>query len=167
MAYLDKTGLKQFFDGLKRRFVLRDDLADHLTADAPGQALDARQGSVLKRLLDGKTVTLERTAVLAAEGWADDGQRYTQTVSIPGVTGAHTLVVSPAPACFEDYAAAGVYACAQMQDAVTFTAAALPHAELTVNLLAVTTGTASGGGGSSDGGSVESLTNEELEVLLQ
>lgn len=47
MAYLDKTGLARFYDGMKSRFLLKSAVANDLTVTAAGYVLDARQGKAL------------------------------------------------------------------------------------------------------------------------
>lgn len=49
MAYLDKTGLARFYDGMKSRFLLKSAVANDLTVTAAGYVLDARQGKALAR----------------------------------------------------------------------------------------------------------------------
>lgn len=106
MAYLDKTGLARFYDGMKSRFLLKSAVANDLTVTAAGYVLDARQGKALADLANGKASKTTATASLAVASWSGSGP-YTQTVSVSGVTAGNAVVVTPAPASFKAGANAG------------------------------------------------------------
>lgn len=111
-------------------------IANNLTTTAEGWALDARQGRTLNSAIAGKASKTTATASLSTSGWSGSGP-YTQAVSVSGVTASNAVVVSPAPASFEEYGACGVRASAQASGKLTFTATARPAAALTVNVLCV------------------------------
>lgn len=71
------------------------------------------------------------TASLTVAGWSSNSQ----TVTVSGVTTSNTVIVSPAPASLEAYAAAGVYCSAQAANKLTFTCKTVPSAALTVNVV--------------------------------
>ena len=111
-------------------------IANNLTTTAEGWALDARQGRTLNSAIAGKASKSTATASLSTSGWSGSGP-YTQAVSVSGVTASNAVVVSPAPASFEEYGACGVRASAQASGKLTFTATAKPAAALTVNVLCI------------------------------
>lgn len=111
-------------------------LANNLTTTGSGWALDARQGKTLNSAIAGKASKTTATASLSTSGWSGSGP-YTQAVSVSGVTASNAVVVSPAPASFEEYGACGVRASAQASGKLTFTATAKPAAALTVNVLCI------------------------------
>lgn len=113
-------------------------LFNALTQTEAGYALDARQGRELEQRLATRAVAQAFTVLLPVEGWASEADStYTQTAAVPGVQPADTLVVSAAPACHTAYCEAGVYGSAQGAGTLAFTAAQLPEAPLTANVLAV------------------------------
>lgn len=136
MAYLDKSGLTRFYDGMKSRFLLKSAVANDLTVTAAGYVLDARQGKALADLANGKASKTTATASLAVASWSGSGP-YTQTVNVSGVTAGNAVVVTPAPASFTAWGECGVYASAQAEGKLTFTAENKPDAALTVNVLCV------------------------------
>ena len=77
--------------------------------------------------------TLTTTAELAATGWSSN----TQTVSVSGVTTANTIIVSPAPAHFSVYDAAGIICTGQGSGTLTFTCTTAPSTDITVNVVII------------------------------
>lgn len=73
------------------------------------------------------------TATLTVAGWSDN----TQTVLVSGLTTAHKVIVSPAPANHEAYASAGIYCLLQNNGSLTFTCKTVPESALTVNIMIV------------------------------
>lgn len=81
--------------------------------------------------LGAQTKHMTKTATLSTSGWSNN----TQTVSVSGVTGTNTVIVSPAPASHAAYAEANVRCTAQASGKLTFTCDDVPTAELTVNVV--------------------------------
>lgn len=77
------------------------------------------------------------TATLLASAWVQDGEEYSQTVAVEGMTGIKNIVVGPAPENHVTYNAAGVYCYAQDVGALTFRAIEVPEADMIANILAV------------------------------
>lgn len=89
---------------------------------------DAVDEAVFARILGAaKTVTL------TVAGWSATAK--TNTVTVTGLGASDTVVVSPAPASWADYASAGVRCTAQAAGSLTFTCNAIPTAALTVQVL--------------------------------
>ena len=72
---------------------------------------------------------------LTVVGWALDSgtNKYTQSVSVTGVTASNVVFVSPAPASAEDYASSNVICISQSTDSLTFQADSVPANAITVN----------------------------------
>ena len=60
-----------------------------------------------------------------------------QSVTVSGVTASNTVIVSPAPASYEEYCASGIYCSAQAANSLTFKCEDAPSSSLTVNILIV------------------------------
>ena len=58
-----------------------------------------------------------------------------QTVTVSGVTTSNTIIVTPAPASYNDYCEAGIYCSAQAANSLTFKCEDAPSSALTVNIL--------------------------------
>ena len=90
------------------------------------------------RTIDGKALTgnivlhTSKTATLSTT-WSSKQQ----TVSVTGVTTSNTVIVSPAPASYNDYCGCGIYCSAQAADSLTFKCEDVPSAALTVNVLII------------------------------
>lgn len=84
---------------------------------------------------DYASPALPQTVTLSAAGW--DADTLTQTVNVASATASNNVVVSPAPASFSAWGAAGVYCTAQAADSLTFTCSAVPAEDLTANVLIV------------------------------
>ena len=69
---------------------------------------------------------------LEVDDWSDDN---TILVEVSGVTASNTVIVSPDPASFEEYAEKNVRCTAQEADSLTFTAEDKPTVDLTVNVV--------------------------------
>ena len=74
----------------------------------------------------GKTATLTTT-------WTSNQQ----TVTVSGVTSSNYVVVSPAPASYDDYCEAGIYCSAQGTNSLTFKCDTAPSSSLTVNVMII------------------------------
>lgn len=84
---------------------------------------------------ENKSTTAQVT--LLASAWAAEGEEYSQTVAVAGMTGIKNIVVGPAPENHAAYNAAGVYCYEQDVDALTFKATEIPETDLVANILAV------------------------------
>lgn len=76
-----------------------------------------------------------KTASLTVAGW--DSSAKTQTVSVAGVTANSNIIVTPAPASYEAWGAAGIRATAQADGTVTFTCDTVPAEAITAQILIV------------------------------
>lgn len=77
----------------------------------------------------------QRTVTLSSTGWTANGDVYTQTATVSGVSATETaqeIHVTPATASMTAYMEAGVYASAQAANQITFTASEKPAVDLTV-----------------------------------
>ena len=83
----------------------------------------------LKSYVDRKTRTA--TATLSLSAWSNNSQ----TVEVGGVTSNNTVVVTPAPRSFSEYAKSAVYCSAQSTGRLTFNCTDTPSSSLTVNIL--------------------------------
>lgn len=90
------------------------------------------------RTIDGKALTgniilhTSKTATLSTT-WSSNQQ----TVSVTGVTASNTVIVTPAPASFNDYCACGIYCLSQAANSLTFKCDDVPSTDLTVNILII------------------------------
>lgn len=75
--------------------------------------------------------TLELT--LTTAGWSSKQQ----SVTAMGVSTSNIVIVSPAPASYNDYCASGVYCYSQATNSLTFKCSEVPSAALTVNVLII------------------------------
>lgn len=73
------------------------------------------------------------STTLSASAWSNNEQ----TVTVGGVTASNTVIVSPAPASFEDYRTAVIYCSAQSTDSLTFTCSTTPTTNISVNVLII------------------------------
>lgn len=71
------------------------------------------------------------TAILTADGWVNN----VQTVIVSGVTADNTVITSPAPSSYFDYADYGIYCSAQTTDRLTFACDYVPNIPITVNVI--------------------------------
>lgn len=69
------------------------------------------------------------TVTLSASGWASKKQ----TVNVANVTATNDVIVSPAPASYKAYTAAGIVCISQASGKLTFECASVPTAAITVN----------------------------------
>lgn len=125
---VEEQGLRDFIASIEG--MLEGDVAANLAAQVA--TLDAT-----------KTESAAQTVTLAATGWAQEGELYTQTAAVAGVTADAArvhVIPSPAPEAFEAYAEATVRATAQGDGTVTFTAASAPEGDLAVNVLVLDSG---------------------------
>jgi hypothetical protein len=115
--------------------LLADVVAELLGGDTsmtPSQAFER-----LFQLCALKSVAI--TATLPSAGWTkpSGSAKYTQTISVGGVTAACHLVVSYAAASHDLWLANEVYCSEQGAGTLTFMAAAKPTANVTANVLSV------------------------------
>lgn len=101
--------------------------ATGLLKGADGEVSEAVHGVDYQLPITSVQVTLP------AAGW----QSNTQTVTVSGVTAESTVVVSPAPSSFEEYAEAECRATAQGDGTITFTCGSTPAGALTVNVMII------------------------------
>ena len=79
-----------------------------------------------------------KTVTLSSTGWTANGDVYTQTATVSGVSATETaqeIHVTPATASMSAYMESGVYASAQAANQITFTASKKPTVDLTVYAL--------------------------------
>lgn len=102
--------------------------AESVNAAIAGKADGATVNAAIAKKQDKHTTA---AVTLAVASWADNAQ----TVSAAGVTASNTVIVAPAPASQEAYAAAGVKCTAQAAGTLTFICEEAPEAALTVNVV--------------------------------
>lgn len=83
------------------------------------------------------TTSKALTASLDTSGWTQSGSLYVKSVTVSGVTSTATLIVTTAPASYDVWVTAKIRATAQATDSVTFSAASVPTATVTANILMV------------------------------
>lgn len=71
------------------------------------------------------------TAALGTTGWSNNAK----TVNVTGVTSSNTVIISPAPADADSWAAAGIICTAQGSGTLTFECDTVPSSSLTANIL--------------------------------
>lgn len=77
------------------------------------------------------------TATLLAAGWTEEGEEYTQAVTVSGMTPDKNIVVASHPDSNTIYKEAGVYCSEQKTDTLEFRADYIPEADVVVNILMV------------------------------
>lgn len=78
------------------------------------------------------------TVTLSSSGWTESGNVYTQTATISGIAKDETeqiITVTPSTVSIAAFGATGVYASAQDNDTITFTATTQPTESLTVYVM--------------------------------
>lgn len=83
-------------------------------------------------------VPMRKAILLSSSGWAENGDVYTQTATVLGVSATETeqeIHVTPAITSMSAYMEAGIYASGQAANKLTFTAAEVPTGNLTVYAL--------------------------------
>ena len=104
---------------------LKTSLTDNSDTYYPSQ-------KAVKTAVDGKQNQHSTLSVtLTSAGWSSN----TQTVTATGVTASNSVIVSPAPSSFSDYASATIYCSAQASNSLTFTCTTEPTSDITVNVL--------------------------------
>lgn len=104
----------------------------HLWANSTGSGAHIylpSSGGTLALISDIPTKT-STTATLSTT-WTSNQQ----TVTVSGVTASNTVIVTPAPASYNDYCEAGIYCSAQAANSLTFKCEDAPSSALTVNIL--------------------------------
>lgn len=74
------------------------------------------------------------TASLGTTGWSNNSK----TVNVTGVTASNTVIISPAPADADAWAAAGIICTAQGSGTLTFSCDTIPSTSITANILILT-----------------------------
>ena len=104
---------------------LKTSLTDNSDTYYPSQ-------KAVKTAVDGKQNQHSILSVtLTSAGWSSN----TQTVTATGVTASNSVIVSPAPSSFSDYASAAIYCSAQASNSLTFSCTTEPTNDITVNIL--------------------------------
>ena len=80
-----------------------------------------------------RTGNVALAVTLPVSGWVDG----VQTVAVPAIGANSLLIVSPAPASFEEWTGCAVRATAQAAGSLTFTADSVPGADLTANVIMI------------------------------
>ena len=80
-----------------------------------------------------RTGNVALTIPLPVSGWVDG----VQTVAVPAIGANSLLIVSPAPASFEEWTGCAVRATAQAAGSLTFAADSVPDADLTANVIMI------------------------------
>ena len=79
----------------------------------------------------GGLIMSTTTASLGTTGWSNNAK----TVNVTGVTSSNTVIISPAPADADVWAAAGIICTAQGSGTLTFECDTVPSSSLTANIL--------------------------------
>lgn len=74
---------------------------------------------------------------LSATNWTGEAAPFAQTITVEGMIAEAKIIVSPAPASFDAYGAAGVRCTEQGANSLTFSCDSAPESDLTVNILIV------------------------------
>ena len=74
------------------------------------------------------------TVSLTTSGWSNNSKQ----VTVSGVTSSNDVIVSPAPASYDDFVAAGIKCTAQSSNKLTFSYSTAPTSTITVNVLILT-----------------------------
>lgn len=85
-----------------------------------------------------KISTIQRTVTLPTSGWTKNGDVYTQTATVSGVSATETeqeIHITPATASMSAYMEAGVYASGQATNQITFTASEAPTDNLMIYVI--------------------------------
>ena len=96
-------------------------------------------GKIPASLLTNAATSPATMPTLAVADWSLDSgtNKYTQSVSVTGVTGTNTVFVSPAPSSAADYASSSVLCISQTTDSLTFQADSVPSNAITVNVVII------------------------------
>lgn len=110
------------------------DTGDSTTRNAVGLLLgDGRQDVPENYKWIDAPRMVTTTAELAAADWSSN----TQTVTVAAASTANTIIVSPSPAHFAAYNAAGILCTGQGDGTLTFTCTTVPSTDITVNVVIV------------------------------
>lgn len=122
-----------------------DDVVNNLTSDETGKPLSAAQGRALALQVSPKAQVSTAKASLPVASWVKDGDVYSQSVSVAGVTvdvNKTSVIVSPPTdrTMEEEYLSCEVRASSQNAGALTFTCTDKPTITLTANVMVVILG---------------------------
>lgn len=125
--------------------VSTDIIVDSLECEEPGKVLGATQGKVLTGMISSKAQVQTQTAVLPASAWTEDGELYTQSVTVQGVSAdpdKTSVIVSPPTdrALEEAYLDCAVRASGQGDGVLVFTCTDLPDIDLQAHVMVVVLG---------------------------
>lgn len=104
---------------------------NYLTQEMYEDALENDEINANEIYLTPSTDFQSTTATLTVAGWSSSSQ----TVSVSEITVTSIIIVSPAPASYDDYTSAGIYCSAQGSNTLTFTCTTTPSNAITVNIL--------------------------------
>lgn len=90
-------------------------------------------GAITAPKIANEAVSKSLTVTLTVAGWSNNQQ----TVVASGVTATNTVIVSPAPADYDDFVKAQVRCIAQAANSLTFQCQKTPTAALTVNVTCI------------------------------
>lgn len=172
MSSVDTTSLYLQIQSDLERFQEEEQASFMLWFENLQASLDGNIAGNLQNQIDRKVEAKTVRVTLLAGGWIPAGDIVTQSVVVEGLTRTAGVIVAPSPDNHNDYASYGVYALSQDVSTLTFACDSAPDIDLDANVLIMFVGAGAGeipGGGGGSGESCEcmSLTEEELEVLLQ
>lgn len=112
-------------------------LQDALDAKALASDVAASFTAVNAAIATKENKSTTATATLLASAWVADGEEYTQTVAVSGMTPDKNIVVGSHPNSNTAYKEAGVYCSEQDTDALVFKATDVPESDLVANILMI------------------------------
>ena len=125
--------------------LLKEEIVDGLDSEEAAKALSAAQGRVLAQQIAPKAQVITHKALLPAASWTQEGELYTQSADVEGVTidvNKTSVIVSPPTdrAMEEMYLECAVRAGAQGDGVLVFTCTELPGIDLEANVMVVILG---------------------------
>lgn len=139
------TGTPQAYDVISVAYTAASYAWNRIDVQPASDPLPSQTGNAGKVLMtNGTTASWEDVSsspatmpTLAVADWSLDSgtNKYTQSVSVTGVTGTNTVFVSPAPSSAADYASSFVLCISQTTDSLTFQADSIPSNAITVNVV--------------------------------
>lgn len=104
------------------------DGGDPLTPESIGAA----SAEHIHTIYAPKPVTV--TVTLPQSGWVQEGETYTQSVNVSGMTATTLALSGPAPASVNSYIGANIRCTVQGENSLTYAADKLPTADVEINL---------------------------------